>query len=70
MHAHFLKELDSLSMKLHRVQTEYERARFRGDADRIYQFRLQMSAIVAERDRLMGQQSHRDASGYARPLGR
>ena len=70
MHAHVLKELDSLSIKLRRVQLEYERARFRGDADRICQFRLQMSAIVAERDRLLGPRFRRDASGYARPPGR
>jgi hypothetical protein len=52
MHARALENLDLLSTKLRRAQTDYERARSRGDVERIYQFRLQMNAIVAERARL------------------
>lgn len=47
------KDLDLLSVKLRRIRTDYERARSRGDAERIHQFRLQLSAIVAERDRIV-----------------
>ncbi len=43
-----------MSTKLRRVQTDYERARSRGDVERVYQFRLQMNAIVEERERLNG----------------
>jgi hypothetical protein len=53
MYAHPPKDLDLLSVKLRHVQADYERARSRGDAERIHQFRLQMGAIVAERDRLI-----------------
>lgn len=47
------KDLDFLSLKLRRVRTDYERARLRGDAERVDQYRLQLSAISAERDRLV-----------------
>jgi hypothetical protein len=57
MHARALEDLDLLSTKLRRVQTDYERARSRGDVERIYQFRLQMNAIVAARARLRGDSS-------------
>jgi hypothetical protein len=57
MHTRALEDLDLLSTKLRRVQTDYERARSRGDVERIYQFRLQMNAIVAERARLRGDSS-------------
>ena len=66
MNARAQNDLEFLSTKLGRVRTDYERARSRGDAERICQFRLQLSAIVAERDRLMKRLSGRPASG---PLG-
>jgi hypothetical protein len=53
MHARALEDLDLLSTKLRRVQTDYERARSRDDVERIDHFRLQMNAIVAERARLI-----------------
>jgi|HubBroStandDraft_1064217.scaffolds.fasta_scaffold641850_1 hypothetical protein len=66
MYAHPPKDLDLLSVKLRRVQAEYERARSRGDAERIHRFRLQMGAIVAERDRLI---RHLSLAGGSRPQG-
>jgi hypothetical protein len=53
MHPHAQRDFDLLSAKFCRVQADYERARSRGDVERIYQFRIQMGAITAERDRLM-----------------
>lgn len=53
MHARAREDLDLLSTRLRRIQADYERARSRGDTERVYQFRLQMNAIVAERDRLL-----------------
>jgi hypothetical protein len=53
MHAHIRDNLDLLSSQLFRAQTAYERARSRGDAERVDHARLQLSAIIAERDRLM-----------------
>jgi len=52
MYAHPPKELDTLSAKFTRIQTEYEQALLRGDAERIHRCQLQMRAITAERDAL------------------
>jgi hypothetical protein len=53
MHAQSKRELDLLSTRLSQVQRDYERARSRGDAERVYRFRLQISAMMTERDRLV-----------------
>ena len=44
--------LELLSRKFYRVQSDYERARSRGDIERVKQFRIQLDAIIAERNRL------------------
>jgi hypothetical protein len=49
------EDLDLLAIKLRRAQTDYERARSRGDAERIWRSQMQMSAITSERDRLIRQ---------------
>ena len=59
------KDLDLLSIKLHRVQLDYENARKRGDAERVHQCRIQMSAMIAERDRLMNRFTRRVGAGTA-----
>jgi len=47
------EELDLLAIKLRRAETDYERARSRGDAERVWRSQLQMDAITSERDRLI-----------------
>jgi hypothetical protein len=49
------EELDLLAIKLRRAETDYERARSRGDAERVWRSQLQMDAITSERDRLIKQ---------------
>jgi hypothetical protein len=49
------EELDLLAIKLRRAQTDHERARSRGDAERVWRSQIQMSAITSERDRLIRQ---------------
>ena len=49
------EELDLLAIKLRRAETDYERARSRGDAERIWRSQLQIDAITSERDRLIRQ---------------
>jgi len=45
-------DLDRLSSRLRHAQLDYEFARSRGDSERLSRSKLEMSAIVAERDRL------------------
>jgi hypothetical protein len=59
MHVRVRDDLAVLSSKLFRAQTAYERARSRGDAERADQARLQLSAIIAERDRLVNNLAQR-----------
>ncbi len=49
------EELDLLAIKLRQAETDYERARSRGDAERVWRSQMQMSAITSERDRLIRQ---------------
>src|SRR5216684_3426139 len=60
MYAQAREGLDRLSAKLRRIQSGYEWARSRGDTDRINQYRTQLDALAAERDRLVSRES--DAS--------
>jgi hypothetical protein len=53
MHAHARENLELLFRKLNRIQTDYEWARSRGDAERARRCRLQLEAITAERDRII-----------------
>ena len=53
MHAHVRENLEALFQKLNRVQTEYDWARARGDAERVSKCRLQLDAITVERDRII-----------------
>lgn len=46
-------DINRLSTQLRHIQSEFDRARARGDFERISRARIQMSAIIAERDRLM-----------------
>jgi len=46
-------DLYLLSIKLRRAQADYDRARFRGDAERIRSSQIQLSAITSERDLLI-----------------
>ena len=55
MQAAVREELDLLAIKLRRAETDYERARSRGDAERVWRSQLQMDAITSERDRLIRQ---------------
>jgi len=64
MHARALEHLDLLATKLRRAQTDYERARSRGDAERVDQFRLQMNAIAAERARISALSIRRPSTGW------
>jgi hypothetical protein len=61
MNAQSREDLDLLSAKLRRIQVGYEWARSRGDPDRICQFRMQLNAIAAERDRLTRRESNEPA---------
>ncbi len=47
------EDLDLLAIKLRRAQTDYERARSRGDAERVWRSQLQMNAITSERNHLI-----------------
>ena len=47
------EELDLLAIKLHQAQTDYERARSRGDAERVWRSQMQISAISSERNRVI-----------------
>ena len=49
------EQLDLLAIKLRRAQTDHERARARGDGERVWRSQMQMSAITSERDRLIRQ---------------
>jgi hypothetical protein len=53
MHAHARENLELLFRKLNRIQTDYDWARARGDAERVSKCRLQLEAITAERDRII-----------------
>ena len=66
MYAQPPKELETLSARLLRVQTEYQRALSRGDAERIDRCRLQIRALAAERDGLL--QRLAKAAPAPRPL--
>jgi len=54
MYVRIRNDLEFLASRLFRAQREYERARARGDVERINQSRVKLSAIMAERDRLLG----------------
>ena len=69
MQAAVREELDLLAIKLRRAQTDHERARSRGDAERVWRSQMQMSAITSERDRLIMQLSNK-MSGRSAPPGR
>jgi len=66
MNAQAREDLDLLSTKLRRTQVGYEWARSRGDGDRIYQFRMQLNAISAERDRLIRRESNESTRPHQR----
>jgi hypothetical protein len=53
MPAHARDNLELLFRKLYRLQTDYEWARSRGDAERVSKCRLQLDAIIVERDRII-----------------
>ena len=59
--------LDLLAIKLRRVQTDYERARSRGDAERVSHSQMKMSAITSERDRLIRQLGEQVSGKAAQP---
>ena len=59
MHTRATEDLDRLSTKLSHAEKDYEWARLRGDAERIGRLRAQMSAIIAERERLLRHLSRR-----------
>lgn len=61
------EEFKRLSMRLRHVQTDYERARLRGDAERVQRARLQMRAITAEREQLIRHMSQSASGGAPRP---
>jgi len=63
------EDLELLAIKLRRAQTDYERARSRGDAERVRHAQAKMSAIASERDRLIMQLSIK-MSGRSAPPGR
>jgi hypothetical protein len=50
-------ELDVLSAKLERAEAAHLHARSGGDADNTFRSRLQLDAIMAERDRVLRQLS-------------
>jgi|HubBroStandDraft_4_1064222.scaffolds.fasta_scaffold2532503_1 hypothetical protein len=57
MDTHIWDELDLLSAKLARAETAHQRALSVGDADDTYRARIQLAAVMAERDRLIGKLS-------------
>lgn len=63
------EDLELLAIKLSRVQTDFERARSRGDADNVARSLLQVSAITSERDRIIRHLAEAVAGNAAR-LGR
>jgi len=67
MQAAVREELDLLAIKLRRAQTDHERARSRGDAERVWRSQMQMSAITSERDRLIKQLGERMFGQAAQP---
>ena len=52
MHAHPQQALDFLSNRLQHVESDYEWARRRGDSERLLRCRMQIDAIVAEREQI------------------
>jgi hypothetical protein len=62
MNSHAREDLDLLLVKLRRATVDYERARSRGDEELICRFELQLSAIAAERDRIVGHLSKAPAN--------
>lgn len=54
-------DLDLLSSRLRGAQLDYEFARSRGDGELISRSKLRISAIMAERDRLVQRLSRRAA---------
>jgi len=69
MQVHAPEELTALSSRLLRAQTDCERARLRGDEERLWHFRLRLAAITLERDRLIKQLGEKMSRQTAR-LGR
>jgi hypothetical protein len=61
------EDLDLLAIKLRRAQTDFERARSRGDAERVWRSQMQMSAITSERDRLIRQLGAQMSGKAAQP---
>jgi len=57
MDARAREDLDLLSVKLRRAQTDYEWACSRGDAERASQFQIKIKGITTERDRLTSHMS-------------
>jgi hypothetical protein len=53
----FWHELDLLSAKLDRAETAHVQALSAGDVDHTYKARLQLAAVMAERDRLISKLS-------------
>jgi hypothetical protein len=61
------EDLDLLAIKLRRAQTDYERARSRSDAERVWRSQMQMSAITSERDRLIRRLGEQMSGEAAQP---
>jgi len=57
MGVRFWYELDMLSAKLHRAETAHLHALSVGDAADTHKARIHLAAVVAERDRMIGQLS-------------
>jgi hypothetical protein len=63
-------DLAALGSKLSRAQRDYERARARGDEERVNDFKLQVNAIATELNRLRKYLSTRQPTTARRQTGR